>query len=94
METIVVESIGLNLETKAYSHGITIVTKGLDIDELCALWRKEFTLLSSRKITLLFTDKEYFDLVNQKHLGWAKSIQELFYERGFVCGLLMNKEKN
>lgn len=84
LKEIIVEEIGLVRPTKVKYKDKTIITKGLDIKELCQYWKEEFGIYDD-KIRLVFRDKKYYNGMKQRTLQTSKTVEELFYESGFVC---------
>ena len=85
MNTIIVKSIGLYNPTKVIYEGTKIISVGLGIDALCEMWRREFDLFGEDRITLLFSNKKDYQIIKQKTLSSAKSVEEMFYDNGFIC---------
>lgn len=75
------KNYGFVKETEVSHNGRRLVTKGLDIETLCDLWKWYFNIPPYEKISLI-VDKKLFYAAEQSPLSSVKSVKELFKEQG------------
>ena len=84
--TLDCKNFGFVKETEVSFEGRRLVTQGLDIETLCALWRWYYHIPMFEKIPLT-VPKRLYEALQQRPLASSKSVKELFEEQGveLVC---------
>ena len=84
--TLDCKNFGFVKETEVSFEGRRLVTQGLDIETLCALWRWYYHISAFEKIPLTVPQRLY-EALQQRPLASSKSVKELFEEQGveLVC---------
>ena len=81
MIKIKAESIAYHNPTRVICNNKVLETQGLNIDELCKMWKWYFEIPPFEKIELV-CDTKLYNSLKQRMLSSYKSVEELFEEQG------------
>lgn len=85
------KNFGLLTNTEVEDEdGRMLVTNGLDIQTLVALWRWYFRISYWERIDLIVSEKLH-NAMKKKPMAIARSVEDLFYDNGVIIKELENE---